>query len=202
MVRVHNTTIPLSRQRQQQNLTFPPQLYSFRFNFFFPIARTYFNSQTKIMWLIPSIVGGQRSKMFDPFSLDVWDPFAGFPFSNSLANAPSSAFPNTRIDWKETPEAYIFKADLPGIKKEEVKVEVEEGRVLQISGERSKEQEEKNDKWHRIERSCGKFMRRFRLPENAKVEEVKASMENGVLTVMVPKMEEKKPEIKSIDIAG
>ncbi|KAA0051539.1 17.8 kDa class I heat shock protein-like [Cucumis melo var. makuwa] len=159
------------------------------------------------MALIPSIFDGRRSNVFDPFSLDIWDPFEGFPFSNSLANLPSSArdtsaFANTRIDWKETPQAHIFKADLPGINKEEVKVEVEEGRVLQISGERSKEQEEKNDKWHRVERSSGKFMRRFRLPENAKVEEVKARMENGVLTVTVPKMEEKKPEIKSIDISG
>ena len=109
---------------------------------------------------------------------------------------------NTRIDWKETPEAHIFKADLPGMKKEEVKVEVEEGRVLQISGERSKEKEEKNDKWHRVERSSGKFMRRFRLPENAKVEEVKASIENGVLTVRVPKTKGKKPEIRSIEISG
>ena len=73
---------------------------------------------------------------------------------------------------------------------------------MQISGERSKEHEEKNYKWHRIERSSGKFMRRFRLPENAKAEEMKASMENGVLTVTVPKMEEKKPEVKSIDISG
>ncbi|GJR86397.1 17.6 kDa class I heat shock protein 3-like protein [Tanacetum coccineum] len=113
----------------------------------------------------------------------------------------SSAIANTRIDWKETPEAHVFKADLPGLKKEEVKVEVEEGRVLQISGERSKENEEKNDKWHRVERSSGKFMRRFRLPENAKMEEVKAAMENGVLTVTVPKVEEKK-EVKAIDISG
>ncbi|XP_022978137.1 17.8 kDa class I heat shock protein-like [Cucurbita maxima] len=159
------------------------------------------------MSLIPSIFGGRRSNVFDPFSLDVWDPFEGFPFSSSLANAPSSAretsaFANTRIDWKETPEAHMFKADLPGIKKEEVKVEIEEGGVLQISGERSKEQEEKNEKWHRVERSSGKFMRRFRLPENAKVEEVKANMENGVLTVTVPKMEVKKPEVKSIEISG
>nr|ADU55794.1 HSP18.1B [Citrullus lanatus] len=159
------------------------------------------------MSLIPSFFGGRRSNVFDPFSLDLWDPFEGFPFPTTLANLPSSAletsaFANTRIDWKETPQAHIFKADLPGIKKDEVKVEVEEGRVLQISGERSKEQEEKNEKWHRIERSSGKFMRRFRLPEDAKVEEVKASMENGVLTVTVPKVEVKKPEIKSIDISG
>nr|GFB75090.1 hypothetical protein [Tanacetum cinerariifolium] len=102
----------------------------------------------------------------------------------------------------ETPEAHVFKADLPGLKKEEVKVEVEEGRLLQISGERSRENEEKNDKWHRLERSSGKFMRRFRLPENAKMEEVKATMENGVLTVTVPKVEDKKKEVKAIDIAG
>ncbi|GFP86331.1 17.6 kDa class i heat shock protein 3 [Phtheirospermum japonicum] len=59
----------------------------------------------------------------------------------------------------------------PGLKKEEVKVEVEDGNVLQISGERSGEKEEKNDKWHRVERSSGKFLRRFRLPENAKLDE-------------------------------
>ncbi|XVF05518.1 hypothetical protein REPUB_Repub05bG0179000 [Reevesia pubescens] len=100
------------------------------------------------------------------------------------------------------PEAHVFKADLPGLKKEEVKVEVEEGRILQISGERSKEQEEKNKKWHRIERSSGKFLRMFRLPENAKMDQVKASMENSVLTVTVPKEEEKKPEVKSIEISS
>ncbi|KAL2458949.1 17.6 kDa class I heat shock protein 3 [Forsythia ovata] len=160
------------------------------------------------MSLIPSFFGNRRSNTFDPFSLDIWDPFEGFPFSTTVANVPSSAgretsaFANARIDWKETPEAHIFKADLPGLKKEEVKVEVEEGRVLQISGERSNEQEEKNDKWHRVERSSGKFLRRFRLPENAKIDEVKASMENGVLTVTVPKEEVKKSEIKAIDISG
>ena len=161
------------------------------------------------MALISSVLGGgRRSNIFDPFSLDIWDPLEGFPFSNVLANVPSnthretSAFVNTRIDWKETPQAHIFKADLPGLKKEEVKVEVEEGRVLQISGERNREQEEKNDKWHRVERSSGKFLRRFRLPENAKMDEVKAAMENGVLTVTVPKEEVKKPEVKAIEISG
>ncbi|GAB4851499.1 hypothetical protein Ancab_030902 [Ancistrocladus abbreviatus] len=161
------------------------------------------------MSLIPSIFGSGRSNIFDPFSLDLWDPFDGFPFNTSTTNNNSlsiardtSAFVNARMDWKETPEAHIFKADLPGLKKEEVKVEVEEGRVLQISGERSREHEEKTDTWHRVERGSGKFLRRFRLPDNVKLDEVKASMENGVLTVTVPKVEEKKPEVKSIAISG
>ncbi|CAN1150443.1 17.6 kDa class I heat shock protein 3 [Linum perenne] len=160
------------------------------------------------MSLIPSIFGGRRSNVFDPFSLDIWDPFDGIlaaattpAGSNSSASA-ATAMANARIDWKETPEAHVFKADVPGLKKEEVKVEVEEGRILQISGERSKEEEEKNDKWHRVERSSGKFLRRFRLPENAKVDQVKAAMENGVLTVTVPKEEEKKPEVKNVMISG
>uniref|UniRef100_A0A6V7QWZ8 SHSP domain-containing protein n=1 Tax=Ananas comosus var. bracteatus TaxID=296719 RepID=A0A6V7QWZ8_ANACO len=85
------------------------------------------------------------------------------------------------------PEAHVFQADLPGLKKEEVKVEVEEGNVLRISGERTREQEEKTDTWHRVERSSGKFLRSFRLPDNAKTDEVKATMENGVLTVTVPR---------------
>jgi len=106
------------------------------------------------------------------------------------------------VDWKETPEAHVFKVDLPGLKKEEVKVEVEDDRILQISGERSVEKEDKNDQWHRVERSSGKFMRRFRLPENAKIDKVKAAMENGVLTVTVPKEAVKKPEVKTIDISG
>ncbi|OMO91264.1 hypothetical protein COLO4_18497 [Corchorus olitorius] len=156
------------------------------------------------MSLIPSLFGGRRTNVFDPFSLDVWDPLEGFLNSSLVPSSAreTSAFANARIDWKETPEAHIFKADLPGLKKEEVKVEVEEGRILQISGERSKEQEEKNDKWHRVERSSGKFLRRFRLPENAKMDQVKASMENGVLTVTIPKEEEKKPEVKAIEISG
>ncbi|GLT89093.1 hypothetical protein SLE2022_070930 [Rubroshorea leprosula] len=159
------------------------------------------------MALIPSIFGGCRSNVFDPFPLYIWDPFESFPFPSALTSVPpsardTSAFVNARIDWKETPEAHVFKVDLPGLKKEEVKVEVEEDRVLQISGERSREQEDKNDTWHKVERSSGKFLRRFRLPENIKMDQVRASMENGVLTVTVPKEEEKKPEVKSIQISG
>ena len=64
------------------------------------------------------------------------------------------------------------------------------------------EKEEKKDTWHRVERSSGTFLRRFRLPENAKMDQIKASMENGVLTVTVPKVEVKKPDVKSIEISG
>ncbi|KAL2344092.1 hypothetical protein Fmac_005377 [Flemingia macrophylla] len=153
------------------------------------------------MSLIPSFFGGRRNSVFDPFSLDVWDPFKDFPFSNSLS-AENSAFLSTRVDWKETPEAHVFKADIPGLKKEEVKVQIEDDRLLQISGERNVEKEDKNDTWHRLERSSGKFMRSFRFPENAKVDQIKASMENGVLTITVPKEEIMKSDVKSIEISG
>ncbi|KAL0452801.1 UNVERIFIED_CONTAM: class I heat shock protein [Sesamum latifolium] len=152
------------------------------------------------MSLIPSVFG-RRGSVFDPLSMDLWDPFRDWPVSVSSSDE-TSQLAATRIDWKETPEAHVFKADVPGLKKEEVKVEVEEGNVLQISGERIREKEEKNDTWHRVERSSGKFLRRFRLPENAKMDQIKASMENGVLTVTVPKEEVKKPEVKAIEISG
>ncbi|KAJ6927592.1 18.1 kDa class I heat shock protein-like [Populus alba x Populus x berolinensis] len=151
------------------------------------------------MATIPSFFYNRRANdIFDPVSaFDVWDPLKDFPFTspNSLISRENSAFVNTRIDWKETPEAHVFEADLPGLKKEEVKVEIEDDRVLQISGERNVEKEDKND-------TCGKFLRRFRLPENAKMDKVKASMENGVLTVTVPKEEIKKPEVKAIEISS
>ncbi|KAJ9548175.1 hypothetical protein OSB04_020718, partial [Centaurea solstitialis] len=118
------------------------------------------------MSIIPSFFGGRRSNVFDPFT------------SSFHASRETSALVNTCVDWKETLEVHVFKADLPGIKKEEVKVEVEDDRILQISGERNVEKEDKNDTWHIVECSSGKFTRRFRLPENAKLNEVKASMEN------------------------
>ena len=83
-------------------------------------------------------------------------------------------------------------------------MQVEQGRVLQISGERKKEETSSSDRWHRVERSQGSFLRRFKLPENTKVEEVKATMENGVLTVTVPKLESPEPKsaVRSIDISS
>lgn len=128
---------------------------------------------------------------------------SGDPFI-SLANMCPVL--STPIDWKETPETHVFIADLPGLTKEEVKVDVEDGRVLQISGEKKADEtasdNNKNEKWHRLERNRGNFCRKFRLPDNAKTDQVKASMENGVLTVTIPKQEVKKPVTKVIEIAG
>jgi HSP20 family protein len=90
--------------------------------------------------------------------------------------------------------------DCAGLQKEDVKVTVEGDRTLQISGERTREEEKKTDTWHRVERSHGKFLRRFRLPRNANVESVTAKVENGVLTVTVPKTPHPEREVRVVNI--
>jgi HSP20 family protein len=153
-----------------------------------------------------SLFGRQGQDILDSLaSGTVWDPFEGF---SVLENSPSRQFArdahavaNTQIDWRETSDAHIFKADLPGLTKEEVKVQVVEGRTLEIGGERKKEEVQKGDTWHRVERSQGSFMRRFRLPENTNVEGIKAAVVDGVLTVTIPKLQKPKPQVRQIDIA-
>ncbi|CAL9775150.1 unnamed protein product [Musa acuminata subsp. burmannicoides] len=124
------------------------------------------------------------NNVFDAFSIEPWDPFDGLPFRSSSSGPRSFSFVGARVDWKETPEVHVFRANLWGLKQEEVRVEVEDGRILRISAERSRRAD---NAWHRVGRSGGRFLRRFRLPENARLEQVRTAMENGVLTVTVHK---------------
>lgn len=75
-----------------------------------------------------------------------------------------------------------------GLKKEELKIELVDNGTLRISGERHKEDVQETDQWHRVERSSGRFMRQFRLPDNVNADGISAKLENGVLTVNAPKI--------------
>ncbi|XP_024522747.1 18.1 kDa class I heat shock protein-like [Selaginella moellendorffii] len=141
--------------------------------------------------------GGNGSSIFDPFAELSSILACGNDQSKQMAR-DASAVANTRVDWLETPEAHVFKADLPGLSKEEVKISVEDGRTLQISGERKKHEAQKSDKWHRVERSYGSFLRKFRLPESANVDAIKAQVDNGVLSITVPKTP--KPQPRAIPV--
>ena len=102
------------------------------------------------------------------------------------------------VDLAEVDKEYLIKAELPEVKKEDVKVTVENG-VLTITGERKFEKEEENKKYHRIERAYGSFMRSFTLPQDAAGDKIKAEFKgDGVLKVHLPKSAEAKP--KSIDV--
>ena len=97
------------------------------------------------------------------------------------------------VDITENGKSYTIKADMPDVKKEDVKVTVKNG-VLELSGERKSEKEEKDEKHHRIERSYGRFLRTFTLPEDADSAGIKAECRDGVLTVSLPKSEKAKPK--------
>ena len=97
------------------------------------------------------------------------------------------------VDIIEDDKEYLIKAELPEIKKDEIKITVENG-VLVISGERKFEKEEKGKKYHRIERAYGSFARSFDLPDDANPEKVNAEFKDGLLTVHVAKSESAKPK--------
>lgn len=101
------------------------------------------------------------------------------------------------VDISENESEYVIKAELPEVKKEDVKVTVEDG-VLTIQGERRQEKEEKGKRFHRVERSYGSFVRSFTLPESVEEGATKAEYKDGVLTLHLPKSEKVKP--KAIDV--
>lgn len=143
-----------------------------------------------------------------------WDPFRELEDFNSRLSRFFGTTPAVRaqegsrdtmtvFDWApsvdvvETVEEYQIKAELPEVKKEDVKVSVDGG-VLRIQGERKREKEEKGRKYHRVERSYGSFLRTFTLPDDVDDAKVRAEFKDGLLNVHLPKSEKAKP--KSIEV--
>lgn len=126
----------------------------------------------------------------------LFDVFFDREMDESGDMTASAWFPRTNVF--ETKDEFIFKVDLPGIKKEDIHIEFKDGAII-ISGERKTEKEFKEDECHRIETSHGKFFRSFSLPTAVNQEKISANLKDGVLVVNILKAEEAKP--KSITIS-
>lgn len=125
-----------------------------------------------------------------------WDPFREMaPLFPSFAALDRAAF-NPSFDVTESKDGYLFKADVPGVKPEDIEITTT-GNRLQIAGKRDSEHETKNDTVFTYERQYGSFTRTFTLPEGADLEHAKSELKEGVLTLMIPK----KPGAQSKKIA-
>lgn len=100
---------------------------------------------------------------------------------------------NPVVDISETEEEITVAAEVPGIKKEDIKITIQDN-VLTLSGEKNEEKEEKNKQYHRVERSFGSFQRSFSLPSSVSADKIKAKYKDGILVVVLPKSEESKPK--------
>lgn len=146
---------------------------------------------------------------WDPLRASRWDPFRELEeMSERLNRLTTRATPAGEeelvlaewapvVDIEETDKEYVIKAELPEVKKDDVKVAIKDG-VLTIEGERKQEKEEKGTKFHRVERSYGKFMRSFVMPKDTDEKKITADFKDGILKVHVGKSEFLKP--KTIDI--
>jgi len=137
-----------------------------------------------------------------------WSPFAeldelgdryGRLFGTHLPWRERLQLLDKEIEWKpaadivERDDEYLIKAELPGVKREDIDVQVEND-VLTITGERKLEETKDTDKTHRVERFYGKFSRSFRIPENVDADAIKAETEEGVLRLHLPKTKVKKAQ--------
>eukprot|EP00250_Pteridium_aquilinum_P023028 c2607_g1_i1 orf=342-797(-) len=112
-----------------------------------------------------------------------------------------NAMASTAVDVKEYPASYVFVADMPGLKSSDVKVTVESGNVLVLSGKRKREDSvETEAKYLAMERRATKFMRKFTLPGNADADHISAACQDGVLTVTVPKVAPPAPKVINIEV--
>jgi HSP20 family protein len=140
----------------------------------------------------------QMTSEFDRLFEDTGWPAFRWPVLRARAiDDGAKWFPE--IDVFEKDNRLVTKIDLPGLKKEDVKVEVTDGH-LAISGERKTEAEEKKDQFYRCEREYGSFYRTIPLPEGVKLEDVKATFADGVLEVSVPLPAKAEPAVRKVEI--
>ena len=133
----------------------------------------------------------EMEDMFDRYTRAVgWPRRGNQELSESSDWAP-------RVDIAETDQSFTIKAEIPEVKREDVKVTVDGG-VLTIRGERKQEKEEKGRKFHRIERYFGSFARSFTLPDNVDESKIEATFNDGMLNLKIPKTEAAKP--KAIEV--
>ena len=136
--------------------------------------------------------------VWDPWrvmrSMLEWDPFERMaemaPYAGERMFAPT-------FDVKETGDSYIFRADLPGVKEDDLDISLT-GNRLTVSGKREMEERKEGERYFAFERSYGSFTRTFTLPEGIDSESVRAEMKDGVLTLTVPKKPEVQPKKISV----
>ena len=104
------------------------------------------------------------------------------------------------VDISETDAAYLVNAEIPGVKKEDVRVTIEDG-MLTLQGERKMEKESKSNKFHRVERCYGSFMRSFLVPDDADEGKIKAEFKDGMLNITLAKSEKAKPRQVNVSVS-
>ncbi len=125
-------------------------------------------------------------------------------FSDTLSQSNEAGETVARFDWKPAVDTYekdgdlVISADLPGVKKEDIAIDVQDN-VLILKGERVSETEASEKNFYRRERATGRFYRAFTLPDAVDPAKIRAAFKDGVLKVEIPKPEEKKPQ--KVDIA-
>lgn len=135
----------------------------------------------------------------DPFRwLLRWDPFREMTPS-WFGPPPVEATFSPAFEVKENQDSFLFKADLPGMKEQDIEVKLA-GDRLTVSGKREAEREDKDDTHDAYERSFGSFLRTFTLPEGFDGDHVAAELKDGVLTIVVPK--QATAQVKTIAIKG
>jgi HSP20 family protein len=100
---------------------------------------------------------------------------------------------NPAVDVIENDDSFVIKAELPGVDKKDISLDIKDG-TLTLKGERSTEKEDKNDRYYCKERAYGSFRRDFRLPVHAEADKITADYKDGVLTVTIPRPEDRKPK--------